>query len=87
LTAAFTAGILALAPILPFIGRTILAAVLGPVAPSVLSRKAWQKVVTTEPVRLVTGHGFETALRGRLVGLVPTNAPTTAFFEFWYELG
>jgi len=87
LTAAFTAGILALAPILPFIGRPILAAVLGPVAPSVLSLKAWQKVVTTEPVRLVTGHGFETALRGRLVGLVPTNAPTTAFFEFWYELG
>ena len=87
LTAAFTAGILALAPLLPFIGRPILAATLGPLAPATLSLKAWQKVVTTEPVRLITGHGFETALRGRFVGLVPVNAPTTAFFEFWYELG
>lgn len=87
LTAGFMGGILALAPILPFIGRPILAAVMGPVAPAVLSLKAWQKVVTTEPVRLITGHGFETALRGRFVGLVPMNAPTTMFFEFWYELG
>jgi hypothetical protein len=38
-------------------------------------------------VRLITGHGFETALRGRFVGLLPVNAPTTALFEFWYELG
>ncbi len=44
-------------------------------------------MVTSEPVRLVTGHGFETALRGRFAGLVPPNAPTTALFEFWYELG
>ena len=52
-----------------------------------VARRAWQKVVTTEPVRLVTGHGFETALRGRFVGLLPANAPTTMLFEFWYELG
>ncbi|MGU3541327.1 peptide ABC transporter permease, partial [Methylobacterium sp. A54F] len=63
------------------------AALFGPVAPGVLSLKAWQKVVTMEPVRLITGHGFETALRGRGVGLLPSNAPTTALFEFWYEPG
>jgi hypothetical protein len=75
------------APLLPFLARPVGATILGPLAPAVLSLKSWQKVVTTDPVRLITGHGFETALRGRLVGLLPLNAPTTALFEFWYELG
>ena len=87
LTAATAALLLALAPLLPFLARPVAAALFGPLAPGVLSLKSWQKVVTTEPVRLITGHGFETALRGRLVGLVPANAPTTVLFEFWYELG
>lgn len=87
LTAGITAGLLAAAPLLPFVARPIGSALFGPTAPGVLSLKSWQKVVTTEPVRLITGHGFETALRGRFVGLVPMNAPTTALFEFWYELG
>ncbi|HEX8417169.1 MAG TPA: peptide ABC transporter permease [Methylobacterium sp.] len=86
-TAALVAGLLVAAPILPFIARPIGIAIAGPVAPSVLTIKAWQKVVTTEPVRLVTGHGFETARRGRLVNLLPSNAPTTMLFELWYELG
>ncbi|MCJ2063979.1 peptide ABC transporter permease [Methylobacterium sp. J-088] len=87
LTAIVSAVLLAVAPLLPFLARPIGSAVLGPLAPTVLSLKSWQKVVTTDPVRLITGHGFETALRGRLVGLLPLNAPTTALFEFWYELG
>lgn len=81
------AGLLAVAPVLPFLARPIGAALLGPTAPGVLSIKAWQKLVTSEPLRLVTGHGFETALRGRFVGLLPANAPTTMLFEFWFELG
>src|SRR4051812_18327831 len=64
-TACLSAALLSLAPLLPFVARPIGAALFGPVTPGVLSLKAWQKVVTTEPVRLVTGHGFETALRGR----------------------
>ena len=87
LTAAISAGLLAAAPLLPFLARPVGAALFGPLAPRVLSRKSWQKVVTSEPLRLITGHGFETALRGRFAGLVPMNAPTTALFEFWYELG
>ena len=87
LTATLSAALLAAAPLLPFLARPVGAALLGPVAPAVLSLKSWQKVVTSDPVRLITGHGFETALRGRLVGLLPANAPTTALFEFWYELG
>lgn len=86
-TATLVAGLLVAAPILPFVARPIGIAIVGPVDPSVLTLKAWQKVVTTEPVRLVTGHGFETARRGRLVNLLPSNAPTTMLFELWYELG
>ncbi len=87
LTAGIAAALLVAAPLLPFVARPVGAALFGPLAPGVLSLKSWQKVVTMEPVRLITGHGFETALRGRFVGLVPMNAPTTALFEFWYELG
>ena len=86
LTAILSAALLAVAPLLPFLARPVGAALLGPLAPGSLL-KSWQKVVTGDPVRLITGHGFETALRGRLVGLLPLNAPTTALFEFWYELG
>jgi len=87
LTAFLSTALLAAAPLLPFLARPVGAALLGPLAPAVLSLKSWQKVVTADPVRLITGHGFETALRGRLIGLLPANAPTTALFEFWYELG
>jgi len=87
LTAIVSAGLLAIAPLLPFVVRPIAALLAGPLAPGALSLKAWQKVVTGEPLRLVTGHGIETALRGRLVGLLPVNAPTTMLFELWYELG
>ncbi|MEA1831794.1 peptide ABC transporter permease [Methylobacterium durans] len=86
-TAGITAALLALAPLIPFVGRPIGATLLGSGHPGVLSLKAWQKVVTSEPVRLVTGHGFETALRGRAYNLLPGNAPSTMLFELWYELG
>ncbi|MFF8802291.1 MULTISPECIES: peptide ABC transporter permease [unclassified Methylobacterium] len=87
ITALAAAGLLVVAPLLPFLARPIGVALFGPVAPGVLALKAWQKVVTLEPVRLVTGHGLETALRGKIFGILPLNAPTTMLFEFWYELG
>lgn len=87
LTAWAVAGLLVVAPLLPFVARPIGIALFGPAAPGVLSVKAWAKIVTAEPIRLVTGHGLETALRGRFVGMLPANAPTTMLFEFWYELG
>ncbi|POR44884.1 peptide ABC transporter permease [Methylobacterium sp. V23] len=81
------ATLLVLGPVLPFIARPIGATVFGGRAPGVLSLKAWQTIVTGEPLRLVTGHGLETALRGRYVNLLPINAPRTLLFELWYELG
>lgn len=87
ITAISLAGVLAIAPLIPFAARPIGKAVFGAGSATVQSIEAWRRLITSEPVRLITGHGFETALRGRFVGLVPTNAPTTVLFELWFELG
>jgi len=81
------ASIVALAPLIPFVLRPVAAMIFGPSDPFVVSLDSWQNVVVSDPVRLITGHGFETALRGRLVGLLPQSAPSTLPFEIWYELG
>jgi hypothetical protein len=80
-------GSLALAPIAPLIVRPIAAAFLPSGHPLVANLGVWRQVVVNEPVRLVTGHGFETALRGRFTGLLPQTAPNTLPFEIWYDLG
>jgi hypothetical protein len=86
-TAWAAAGILALAPLLPFVLQPIARAMVGPLHPLAQSLGAWRRVVTSEPLRLITGHGFETALRSRLIGMIPGNAPASLPFELWYELG
>jgi hypothetical protein len=87
LVAVGMAGLLALAPLLPLVARPVAGWLLGPGHPATISLGIWRRVVLNEPLRLVTGHGFETALRGRFVGLLPANAPSTLLFEVWYELG
>jgi hypothetical protein len=86
-TAIGAAFFLAIAPILPFFLKPVAQALFGPTAHNALALKIWQKIVMTEPLRVITGHGLDTALRGRVVGLLPANAPATMLFEFWYELG
>ncbi|RVU19496.1 peptide ABC transporter permease [Methylobacterium oryzihabitans] len=85
--AGLAAGLVALGPALPFLLRPLLAPLLGAADPTVQSLKVWMRIVTGEPLRLITGHGFETALRGRMVGLLAPNAPSSLLFEIWYELG
>ena len=81
------AGLLALAPLVPFLLRPLAVGWLGPDHPLAASLEIWQSVIIYEPARLITGHGFETALRGRFVGLLDPGAPSTLLFEVWYELG
>ena len=80
-------GSLAVAPLLPFIARPIASAFLKADHPFLSSLDVWRRVVLGEPTRLITGHGFETALRGRFAGLLPGDAPSTLLFEIWYDLG
>ena len=87
LTAVAMAGLLLLAPLLPLILAPVARMVLRPRSPLLASLDAWQTIILKEPLRLVTGHGLETALRSRLVGYIPSTAPSTFLFEIWYELG
>jgi hypothetical protein len=86
-TGLLMAGLLALAPLVPFVARPVATYLLGRGDPTAISFDIWRWLVLTEPARLITGHGFETALRGRFVGLLSPNAPNTLLFEVWYELG
>jgi hypothetical protein len=87
LTAMTMAGLLLFAPVLPFILKPLAETILGSSAPLVGSLDVWRTVVLADPLRLITGHGLETALRGRFYGLLPAAAPYTFLFEVWYELG
>jgi hypothetical protein len=87
LTGFVMAGLLLFAPVLPFILKPVAAGLLGANSPTALGLEVWRRIILEEPLRLLTGHGLETALRGRFFGLVPPSAPSTLLFEIWYELG
>lgn len=87
LTAVVLAGALALAPLFPLIVRPVANLFFNPSDPVIASLRVWRNMIFSDPLRLVTGYGFETALRGRAVGLLPVNAPQSLLFEIWYELG
>ena len=44
-------------------------------------------IVLHEPLRLFTGHGVDTAVRGVEAGLIASPIPRVVLFEIWYELG
>ena len=47
----------------------------------------WADIVRSEGLKLITGHGFDTAVRASTAGLLPAGAPRGILFEIWYELG
>ncbi len=49
--------------------------------------QVWADIIQADPLRLVTGHGVETALRNRISSALDVSAPTSLIFEVWYELG
>jgi hypothetical protein len=81
------AGLLLLAPAIPFVMKPLMANWVGLDSATTAGLAVWQSVVVSEPLRLITGHGLETALRGRISGLLDPHAPGTFLFEIWYELG
>ncbi|MGO4670844.1 peptide ABC transporter permease [Bosea sp. 2RAB26] len=82
--AIIVAGLMLLAPLLPFLLMPIASRLPDDLA---LTLGIWADIVSREPVQLITGHGLDTVLRGRLTGGLPQDTPTTILFEFWYELG
>ncbi|MFC7398176.1 peptide ABC transporter permease [Chelatococcus sp. GCM10030263] len=81
------AAAVALAPVIPFIAQPIVKTVLGTAHPLTESLRAWTMIVRAEPMRLITGHGLDASLRGRVAGEIPANTPVGLPFEVWYELG
>ena len=45
------------------------------------------RLVQKEPLRLLTGHGFDVTMRAKAAGLIEPMAPRGLLFEIWYELG
>jgi hypothetical protein len=87
LVALLLAAAILLAPALPFAILELGKWLLGPDAVLPQSLAIWRDEVLAEPVRLLTGHGLDTALRSQLAGLLALGAPQSILFEVWYELG
>jgi hypothetical protein len=81
------AGLVLVAPLIPLVLTPMLSGLAAARDNTLKSLLIWRDVVLNEPARLITGHGFESALRGRNVGLLAEDAPRTLLFEIWYDLG
>jgi hypothetical protein len=81
------AGMALLGPVLPFAARLLAggpnAALTGRLAPM----GEWLALIRAEPLRLLTGHGLDSAALGLASGALSADAPRTALFDIWYELG
>jgi hypothetical protein len=75
------------APLLPFLLTFVARSFFGVDAAMLQPLVIWRDSVLLEPLRLLTGHGLDTALRGQLAGILALGAPQSLLFEVWYELG
>lgn len=82
-----TIGLLVLAPVLPFLLRPVTKWAFGATDLNVDALRAWGRLVQREPLRLITGHGFDVTARAKAAGLIEPMAPRGLLFELWYELG
>jgi hypothetical protein len=88
---ALAAAIVALSPLAPAVAsalarwfaQTRLSSLSGPFVPLAGAADILQR----EPLRLFTGHGIDTAIRGVDAGLIAGPIPRVVLFEIWYELG
>jgi hypothetical protein len=85
--AAVVAILMLAAPMLPFLLVPLVARLPDSANDFVAALGVWADVVSREPIQLITGHGLDTVLRGRVTGALPQTTPTTLLFETWYELG
>ncbi len=80
-----TAGLVAFAPVLPFLLKPL--AVLLSAPDFVRAMDVCQRIVLDDLIRLITGRGFETLIHARMVGKLDLYAPASTLFQIWYELG
>jgi len=84
-------GIVLFAPLLVLVAepaaRVIMHAKLPTLPMPFPSLALASTVVKHDWARLLTGHGFETVVRGIRTGILPPETPRSLLFEIWYELG
>ena len=75
------------APLLLVLGDALIAARGG--EPSEFARSVAESaaIIKTDPARLLTGHGFDAAVRSVQAGFLPAATPRSLLFEIWYDLG
>ncbi len=85
------AGAFAVATVVLILGAPVIALGVSFLAPQSSdfgrTMQVWADIIQADPLRLVTGHGVETALRNRISSALDVAAPTSLIFEVWYELG
>jgi hypothetical protein len=87
LTMAGTALLMLIAPLLPFLLRPLTKWVYGAGDVTLEMLRAWGRLVQKDPLRLLTGHGFDVSMRAKAAGFIEPTAPRGLLFEIWYELG
>ena len=81
------AGLVLLAPALPFVLAPLAHAIPMVGRSTVQAMADWRDLVREDGPRLITGHGLDTARHGTALGFLPPHTPRSILFEIWYELG
>ncbi|CAN1571065.1 hypothetical protein MCEMSEM23_03243 [Rhabdaerophilaceae bacterium] len=71
------AGVILLAPLLAIALHLAGVKFAGP----------WWAVITADPIRSLTGHGFDASNTARATGLAHASAPVSLISDLWYDLG
>ena len=80
-------GIVLLAPVLPFALAPLAKAIPMVGHSTIAAMEDWRGIITDAPVRLLTGHGLDTARQGVDLAILPGHTPRSILFEIWHELG
>ena len=80
-------GLILIAPALPFVLAPLSSMIPMVGGSTVAAMHDWRDIIAAEPVRLITGHGLDTARLGAETGFLPAHTPRSILFEVWHELG
>jgi hypothetical protein len=85
------AGLIVLAPLVPAVApslsHVLFHAKLANLGAPYPTLAAAANLILHDAIRLMTGHGIDTVVRGVEAGLLPAQTPRVVVFEIWYELG
>lgn len=87
LLAWLAAGLVVLAPLVALGAKTVARAASSGTESVVATLGLWWDVAIADPVRLMTGRGFDAVLTAREARVIPVEAPSTLISDIWFDLG